>query len=83
MKLCMAFVCLPNLASLITFQVLVITATNKRLDGIGRPHVVCAWTEYGTIILSVFLFVFYSYSIWGKPMVHRFVRAALLALFLV
>ncbi|KAG0259799.1 hypothetical protein BGZ95_004586 [Linnemannia exigua] len=86
LKICLVFVCLLNLASLIAFQVFVITITNKRLEGIGKPHTVFAWTEYGTIALSGLLFISYGYSIWGKPMVHRFIRAALLlhlALFLI
>ncbi|KAF9099836.1 hypothetical protein BGX23_011436 [Mortierella sp. AD031] len=83
LRVWLAFISLVNLSIVIAFHAWFIpflNELNKRKDFLELSPYEYDWVDYTVIITSVLLLLSYLYSIWGKPRVHKFVRAFLMLL---
>ncbi|KAF9125523.1 hypothetical protein BGW39_007323 [Mortierella sp. 14UC] len=80
LRVWMAFITLVNFCIGIAFYAWLVARSNKYNTKAGEDVYKYKWTDVAMLIASLALFLAYLCSIWSKPRLHKFVRAALMLL---
>jgi hypothetical protein len=81
LRVWMALITLVNLCIVISFYAWLVPFWNNRNQELELlSPFEYTWQDFALLIASPILFLAYLYSIWGKPRLHKFLRATLMLL---